>query len=404
MGYLDKDTDLHTNHNVYILGAGFSKNAGMPLLKDFLNELRSSVNWLKAGGRSEVDATREVLLFRKSAASAALRVNMNVENIEDLFSLAAASGEESAADNISTAIAATIEYCRSTSKQPKSLEVAVATNCTPPTSWKKTNEGDERRTKFKAQLYDLYAGFLNGDLCDPQDYMNNTVITFNYDTVLEDALMNIDIPIDYGFQEDWTTYDDSWPKPKTKKNALKLLKVHGSVNWFQNEPELQNLTIYRSYGVGVSKDLMPHRHVAIVPPTWRKDFSGPLTDVWRQSIHALRDATRIIFVGFSFPDTDAHIKYLLAAGLQENISLRNIYCINPVDSVKENFMKIIKADLEEQGIAMFCPGYTSRLLNRFAGEYDSFPTLFNRAITDNFAISPFTLLGEEPDSDHLRHF
>ena len=396
MGYLDKDTDVHTNHNVYILGAGFSKNAGMPVLKDFLNEMRSSVNWLKAGRRSELDATRKVLLFRKSAASAALRVNMNVENIEDLFSLAAASGEESAADNISTAIAATIEYCRQEAKQSSLLDVAVSKNSTPPISWKKTNEGDETKTKFKAQLYDLYAGFLNGDLCDAQEYMNNTIITFNYDTVLEDALMNIQVPIDYGFQQDWTIYDDSWPKPDPKKKALKLLKIHGSVNWFQNQRELQNVTIYRSYELGVNKDKMPSRHVAIVPPTWRKDFSGPLSDVWRESIHALRDATRIIFVGFSFPDTDAHIKYLLAAGLQENISLRNIYCINPVESVKDNFMKIIKTDLEEQKIAVFCPGYTSRLLNRFAGEYDSFPTLFNRAISANFAITQFTLAGEKP--------
>src|SRR5688572_18577411 len=108
MSRLDDETEVFTNHNVYVLGAGFSKNAGLPILKDFLNEMRSSVNWLKQEGRPELTATRDVLLFRKSAASAALRVNMNVENIEDLFSLAAASGEESDANNVSNAIAATI--------------------------------------------------------------------------------------------------------------------------------------------------------------------------------------------------------------------------------------------------------------------------------------------------------
>src|SRR5437870_11536115 len=103
MSYLDEDTDVFTDHNVYILGAGFSKNAGMPVLKDFLNEMRSSVNWLKQEQRPEYESTREVLLFRKSAASAGLRVSMNVENIEDLFSLAAASEQESRTDNISVA-------------------------------------------------------------------------------------------------------------------------------------------------------------------------------------------------------------------------------------------------------------------------------------------------------------
>src|SRR5882724_4713804 len=126
MGYLDDENDVVTNHNVYILGAGFSKNAGLPLLSDFLNEMRSSVNWLKKQNRPELKLTRDVLLFRKRAASAALRVNLNVENIEDLFSLAAASGEQADAENISTAIAATIEYSRSHAQIHRPMDVAAA--------------------------------------------------------------------------------------------------------------------------------------------------------------------------------------------------------------------------------------------------------------------------------------
>src|SRR5258705_4363446 len=89
----EQNTKVFTNHNVYVLGAGFSVDAGIPVLNDFLYETRGSLNWLKRHDRSdELNATREVLLFRKEAASAALRVNLNVENIEDLFSLAEASG------------------------------------------------------------------------------------------------------------------------------------------------------------------------------------------------------------------------------------------------------------------------------------------------------------------------
>lgn len=118
MSHLDDDTDVFTNHNVYILGAGFSKNAGMPVIKDFLNEMRTSLNWLKQEHRAEAAATKEVLLFRKHAASAALRVDLNVENIEDLFSLAAALGQEDLTENISAAIAATIECCRQHKQNP----------------------------------------------------------------------------------------------------------------------------------------------------------------------------------------------------------------------------------------------------------------------------------------------
>ena len=389
MGYLDDDTDVVTNHNVYILGAGFSKNAGLPLLSGFLNEMRSSVNWLKKNERPELRATRGVLLFRKRAASAALRVNLNVENIEDLFSLAAASGKEADAENISTAIAATIEYSRTHAPNLRPMEVTAADDFPTPPSWTKTG-GDEHKTRFEVQLYDLYAGLLNGDLCAPQDYMANTVISFNYDTILEDALLRIGVPIDYGFQKDSVEYDEGWEKAQTKNQQLRVLKIHGSINWFQRERELQNLTVYRSYNDGYTKG-----KVVLIPPTWRKDFSGPLSDVWRGAIHALREATRIIFLGFSFPDTDAHIKYLLAAGLQENISLRNIYCINPSPEVKDNYLKIIKRDLEDQKIATFCPIYTSQLINRFARQQDSYPARFNRPMSQGISIAPFTLSGEE---------
>ncbi len=109
----------------------------------------------------------------------------------------------------------------------------------------------------------------------------------------------------------------------------------------------------------------------IVPPTWRKDFWGPLIDVWRKAIVALRTATRIVFLGFSFPDTDSHIKYLLAAGLQENISLQNIYCANPDVLVKKSFFRLLKRDLERQNVAEFLQIYTSNLLNRYAQQYES---------------------------------
>jgi hypothetical protein len=51
--------------------------------------------------------------------------------------------------------------------------------------------------------------------------------------------------------------------------------------------------------------------------------------VWDAAVRALRTATRIVILGYSIPPIDAHFKYLLAAGLQENISLRKIFFVNP---------------------------------------------------------------------------
>jgi hypothetical protein len=39
------------NSNVYLLGAGFSADAGLPTIADFLNQMRDSTDWLAQQGR-----------------------------------------------------------------------------------------------------------------------------------------------------------------------------------------------------------------------------------------------------------------------------------------------------------------------------------------------------------------
>jgi len=105
---------IENNHNVLVLGAGFSREAGLPLINDFLVRMRDSHEWLREQGRiMEADAVQRVLRFRLEAASAAYYVPLDLENIEELFSLAAASaGDMDTAIRI--AIAATIDFIRKT--------------------------------------------------------------------------------------------------------------------------------------------------------------------------------------------------------------------------------------------------------------------------------------------------
>ncbi len=59
----------YNDHNVYILGAGFANEAGLPLIKDFMNRMRDAAAWLEAqGGRErEQEAIGRVLEFRLRA-------------------------------------------------------------------------------------------------------------------------------------------------------------------------------------------------------------------------------------------------------------------------------------------------------------------------------------------------
>jgi len=66
----------------------------------------------------------------------------------------------------------------------------------------------------------------------------------------------------------------------------------------------------------------------LLPPTWNKNPVDNLSNSWRSAVTALTTATRVIIIGYSIPLTDQHFKFLLAAGLQSNISLRKVFFVN----------------------------------------------------------------------------
>ena len=79
----------HNDHNVYILGAGFSRDAGIPLVAGFLNAMRDSLDWLENEERhEEVEAVKQVLAFRRQASAATSWIDVDPDNIEELFSVA----------------------------------------------------------------------------------------------------------------------------------------------------------------------------------------------------------------------------------------------------------------------------------------------------------------------------
>ena len=88
--------------------------------------------------------------------------------------------------------------------------------------------------------------------------------------------------------------------------AQKLIKLHGSINWKTTQQE-------RTF---------------IVPPTWNKS-DDEIRSLWEQAYNELKEAKRIIVIGYSFPETDVYVKSLLALAVNENRILQNIFFINP---------------------------------------------------------------------------
>lgn len=390
---------IHRSHNVYILGAGFSCDAGLPVIANFLDHMRESVSWLASQKRTrELEAVEEVFKLRLRAAGAAYRMRINPENIEELFSLASAlknrgtqydSPEQS--DYVSLAIAATLDYAKWKGRAPgyrmvirdkDQFQEAIRK---PGAAWRfkdKCTDPSNPGDYFDVPAYDFYAGLFSGKWCKHSEDTRNTVITFNYDTLLEDSLTRLDIPFTYALP----SHNSSDEILAEAIEPLPVLKLHGSVNWTVLRPSVSGENDFLNfspdegfnvYPFGSYKEVMdqPDATPLLLPPTWRKVFGGALARVWDKSVKAIAEATRIIVVGFSLPPTDIHFRYLLAAGLQDNISLRDFIVVNYAgDKDEEKRTRQVQL-VEENFNCIFQPLFRDSLKWHFNGARHFFGNL-----------------------------
>ncbi|MBI3871000.1 MAG: SIR2 family protein [Verrucomicrobia bacterium] len=344
--------DLKNDHNVYILGAGFSKDAGLPLISDFLNQMRDSHVVLEGvpGREREAKAIETVLRFRLAASSAAYWVQMDLENIEDLFSLASASPEE-IHTSLRLAVAATIDVARSRRSLAAKLTVKLGDDDTADWAhrgWLKPDPArgpnSPRESTYFVGLYTSYVASLLGMYNSAgRPTGENSFLTFNYDTLVEESLQELGLRFSYGLKKASNPPGNKAAKQTAQGNTesdIPVLKLHGSVNWAEAKRG-NKFEVLDDYYMVRSRDLYP----GLIPPTWKKTFGGGIDQVWNLAVDKLRTATRIVIIGFSLPATDAHFRFLLAAGLQNNISLREIVIVNPdTTSVMKSRVKQILRD------------------------------------------------------------
>jgi hypothetical protein len=263
---------------------------------------------------------------------------LDLENVEEIFSLASGSGDPTLMKDATLAIAATLDYAETVYQPVRSKVLAEQTDdpgVVVPLGWEPTSaifllglrKEDPKLREYSCPAYDFYALVLSGGCTPLPKGRRDTVITFNYDMLVEKALRNLSVPFHYGFKKYAPDFDDSFVVPKgPRTESVPVLKLHGSVNWAVSD---KGLGIYGDY-TDVRK--LPLAGPMLVPPTWNKSIGPALSDVWDSAVGALRTATRIVVIGYSIPVNDNDFKYLLATGLQENVSLRKIIFVNP-DSV-----------------------------------------------------------------------
>lgn len=355
---MDNQLVVHNDKNVYVLGAGFSTAARIPVIRDFLDRMRDASKWLKSEGRTEeLLAIESVLRFRQDASPAGYRMAIDLDNIEDLFSLAAALPSEGVTKEIPLAIAATLDFAE---KAARPVPITLRVKPPWPKNWMlgwnpnaDTKGGDD----VVCSAVDYMASVMSGSASKtlPED---NCVITFNYDLVLEEALERLEIEFKYFLTGDGVEYHQS---TRCNRNvapaALRVFKLHGSVNWAEH-PDQKN-HVFGRYQDGLKIGLRPH----LIPPTWNKSLSSATRQVWDAALDSLREATRIVIIGFSMPPTDQHFKHLLAAGLKDNNSLREIVFVNPsAHELRLQLERVLRRDQFEAGVVRLAPTTAAEFL------------------------------------------
>lgn len=198
-----------------------------------------------------------------------------------------------------------------------------------------------------ADSYDQLAMTLCEQSTKRVDSSYPTVITFNYDIALDFALQANAIEIDYGMGT------------KSPLDRLKLLKLHGSLNWARLESgdvtTLDLATVLRNAQLPrgmrpVVVDLSPYlKHAGaedglpfIVPPTWNKwGEQNRIRRVWAEAAEALKTAEYIAVVGYSLPRTDQFFRYLFALGVMGETRIKDVLVVDPNRKVQARFKGLL---------------------------------------------------------------
>lgn len=328
---------------VYVLGAGFSAGAKFPLQSQLLADLKSGMfsDSLPAEDHSRLKDNQDKI---NDFCQAVFPISEEDQPLEDVFTLLdqviLSRGHFS---KFSTADLVTVRdafiYCI--------LHFLYYHS--------------DRYTKAEDTLYDRFAANILqqrmslGQSADPV-----SIISLNWDSLLEDAFFRVlrhangigKADIDYCVYT--TPLPESPHCPSTKQKAaglfnIKLLKLHGSITWLRCPNSNHIYTglgaLHDACDVYLKRrnspfiaDLFPDSREGayppvlepyIITPTYAKVFDLPhIQTTWHNAYVELREASRIVFIGYSLPESDYHFRTLLRRAIRTGTGIEVVLHTN----------------------------------------------------------------------------
>jgi len=181
----------------------------------------------------------------------------------------------------------------------------------------------------------------------------DTIISFNYDCVADHALRTRgagkwSARYGYGFSRpDRVEGHALWsaePAPPAENSSINLLKLHGSLNFFpfgaDVDPIRLRARLHRQTGNEVYE---------IIPPEQAKRIGDRpvFRDLWRRAERAIRLASTVVLIGFSFPPTDTHVDSFFRMALAANTKLQRLVIANPSQSDRHRIRSVFASKLAD---------------------------------------------------------
>jgi hypothetical protein len=302
---------------VYLLGAGFSAPLGIPVVRNFLERskdlyFQDQDNY--AHFLAVFDTIRELSVCKNY-------YTIDLLNIEDILSL--------------LEMRSTLVH-EEKSRQSFVRYIADVVRHYTPSNGGRTHGEHWARTVFGPEPWSYYALFVATLLNFPVRRMteppNTTeylpmdpiprateyaVITLNYDLVLERLA---------GDLNDWVVKeDDSLAKRHPRRHFRRDFRSRPDEGGF-------NGYLAKLHGSIDTAD--------IIPPTWNKRLAkGILLKAWRIAHWLLANANHVRIIGYSLPEADSYIKYLLRAAVVDNPHLKtfDVLCLDCDGAVRKRY-------------------------------------------------------------------
>ncbi|GKW36721.1 MULTISPECIES: hypothetical protein [Pectobacterium] len=330
---------------VFVLGAGFSKEAGAPMQAEIMDEIFK----IRKEKPSEFDDSEFILFENLLTKHLYYKCEQFKDiQIEDIFTPL----DRCLADNIQFRGLSIEQMIKTRDAIFNIIGVAI-------------KEILIRKGKSKEYI-DIFAQYL---VKRCSERMNNnyrqhdpvSVISTNWDILLDNSIYNYiqqnysrNAVVDYCCYISSLEKMDDTVKPGLEMLGIggfnvKLLKIHGSLNWLQCS-RCMRLYVGFNEKAGILRgrtcrhcdknhdgELNKNKLISnLIMPTFLKDLSNPQYKIiWQNAGIELSEADRLIFIGYSLPSADFEMRQLLSRMIKRNVEIEIVtYEENPTEESK----------------------------------------------------------------------